>query len=70
MRRGVEIQGNLTFSPGTTARQIEARGASMLHKVYVMMNGVRGGPSEGVRPTRRQRYVGLIAGDSLKGGIC
>jgi len=33
-RRGVEIQGNLTVSPGITAGQIEAGGASIVHKVH------------------------------------
>jgi len=33
-RRGVEIQGNLTFSPGKMAGQIQARGASIGHKVH------------------------------------
>jgi len=32
--KGVEIQGNLTFSPGTTVRQTETRGASMVSKVH------------------------------------
>jgi len=32
--RRVEIQGNLTFSPGKTAGQIEAGGASIVHKVH------------------------------------
>jgi len=48
--RGVEIESNLTFSPGTPAMQIEARGASMLHKVHLLTNGVRGGRSGGVEP--------------------
>jgi len=33
-RRSVEIQGNLTFSPGKTAGQIEAGGVSIGHKVH------------------------------------
>jgi len=40
---GFEIQGNLTFSAGTTARPIEAWRASMLQKVHVLTNGVGGG---------------------------
>jgi len=33
-RSGVEIQGNLTFSPGKMVGQIEAWGASIVHKVH------------------------------------
>jgi len=33
-RRGVEIQGNLTVSPGQIAAQIEAGGASIVHMVH------------------------------------
>ena len=62
---GVEIQGNQTFAPGTTARKIQAMGASIWHKVHVMMNGVGRGPSGGVGPTRRRRYGGFLAGDTL-----
>ena len=50
MPRGVEIQGNLTFSPGTRARQIVAMGGTMLHKVHVWTNGVGGGHYTGVQP--------------------
>jgi len=33
-RMGVEIQGNQTFSRGKIAVQIEAGGASIVHKVH------------------------------------
>jgi len=33
-QRGVELQGNLTFSPGKIAGEIEAGGASIVHKVH------------------------------------
>jgi len=33
-RRGVEIQGNLTFPRGKIAGQIEAGGTSIVHKVH------------------------------------
>ena len=33
-RRRVEIEGNLTFFPGKTAKQIEAGGATIVYKVH------------------------------------
>jgi len=50
-RRRVEIQGNLTFSPGKTAGQIEPGGASIGHKVHarrMVSEGV-----SGVRPNSK-----------------
>ena len=52
-RRRVEIQGNLTFSPGRTAGQIEAGGASIGHKVHARRM-VSGGVS-GVRPNSKAK---------------
>jgi len=46
----------MTFSPGTTARQIEARGVSILHKVHVLANDVGGGHSRGVEPKPRAKF--------------
>jgi len=53
MRRRVEILGNLTFSPGKTAGQIEAAGASIGHKVdarRMVFEGV-----SGVRPNSQAK---------------
>jgi len=53
MRRRVEIQGNQAFSPGTTARQIAARGASMLYKVHARQMVLEG--VSGVRPNLKAK---------------
>ena len=46
----VEIRGNLTFFPGTTAGQIEARATSIVHKVHVFTKRVGAGHSCRVEP--------------------
>jgi len=72
--RRVEIQGNLTFPPSKRARQIEAGGASIGHKVHARrmvsdsegVLGVRPNSKAEVRWTRHRGLSHMRAKTTIK----
>jgi len=72
-RRRVEIQGNVTFSPGKTVGQIEAGGASIRHKVHARrmvserVSGVRPNSKAEVRWIRHRGQPHMRAQSTIKG---